>query len=159
VLATLALSLAAAGPSLAASSCADKVIDDWYDGRIDGTYALPCYDDAIEQLPRDLRDYSSASDDIKRALQSAMRGQKAPPNRDPAPTDERPDATPGTPGPNDPNAPPDGPEALPPVGESASSVPMPLLVLSGLALLLVAGGSAGYVVRRLQARRLPPPAL
>lgn len=157
MLATLALSLAAAGPSLAASSCADKVIDDWYDGRIDGTYALPCYDDAIEQLPRDLRDYSSASDDIKRALQAAMRGQKAPPNRDPAPTDERPDDV--TPGPDDPNAPPGGPEVLPPVGESASSVPVPLLVLAGLALLLVAGGSAGYLVRRIQSRRLPPPAL
>ena len=35
----------------------------------------------------------------------------------------------------------------------------PLLILAGLALLLVAGGSAGYLLRRVQARRLPPPAV
>jgi len=38
-------------------------------------------------------------------------------------------------------------------------VPVPLLILAGLALLLVAGGSAGYVIRRLQSRRIPPPAV
>jgi hypothetical protein len=38
-------------------------------------------------------------------------------------------------------------------------VPIPLLILAGLALLLVAGGSAGYLIRRFQARRIPPPAL
>jgi uncharacterized membrane protein len=38
-------------------------------------------------------------------------------------------------------------------------VPVPLLILAGLALLLVAGGSAGYLIRRLQSRRLPPPAV
>ena len=33
----------------AASSCGRAVIDDWYDnGRVDGTYALHCYDDAID---------------------------------------------------------------------------------------------------------------
>ena len=37
--------------------------------------------------------------------------------------------------------------------ESASSVPIPLLILAGLALLLIAAGSAGYVIRRVQARR------
>ena len=43
------------------SSCGRAVIDDWYDnGRVDGTYALHCYDDAIDTLPRDVRDYSSA---------------------------------------------------------------------------------------------------
>ena len=41
--------------------------------------------------------------------------------------------------------------------DSASSVPIPLLILAGLALLLIAAGTAGYVIRRLQARRLPPP--
>ena len=40
--------------------------------------------------------------------------------------------------------------------DSASSIPIPLLILAGLALLLVAGGSAGYVIRRIQARRVPP---
>jgi hypothetical protein len=43
--------------------------------------------------------------------------------------------------------------------DSASSVPVPLLVLAGLALLLIAGGSAGYFVRRYQNRNNPPPAV
>ena len=166
VLGLLVLSLLAAGPA-AASACGDKVIDDWYDGRIDGTYPLPCYDDAIEQLPRDLRDYSSAPDDIMRALQAAMRGEKAPPNKDPAIAVEPPDdPPPATPPREDPPTTPTEPNDPRPVdtvalptdpGSSASSVPVPLLVLAGLALLLIAGGSAGYIVRRLQARRIPPP--
>ena len=34
-----------------------------------------------------------------------------------------------------------------------SSVPIPLLILGGLALLLLAAGAAGYLSRRSQARR------
>ena len=52
------------------------------------------------------------------------------------------------------------PEAAGPVdSDSASSVPIPLLVLAGLALLLIAGGSAGYFIRRYQGRNNPPPAV
>lgn len=169
----LALALAAlavtAAPAAAAKSCGLQIIDDWYDdGRVDGTYALQCYDDAIEGLPRDVRDYSSAKDDITRAMQAKMRGEAAPPATtdptpdDPAPGEEPEDSTdtngtpPGSgPGPKDGDTEVSGPVD----GESASSVPIPLLVLAGLALLLVAAGSAGYVMRRLQARRITPPAL
>jgi hypothetical protein len=152
------LLVATAPPASAAPSCGRQVIDDWYDnGRVDGTYPLHCYDDAIEILPRDVRDYSSAKEDIERALQAKLRGQPAPPAR----TDPSPDAGTST----DPSTTPpskDPPEgggtiAAPPASESASSVPIPLLILAGLALLLVAGGSAGYVIRRYQSRRLPPP--
>lgn len=145
-------------PGAAAASCGSLVINDWYDdGRVDGTYALHCYDDAIEILPRDVRDYSSAKEDIERALQAKRRGEPAPPaTTDPSPDGEGSGGT-GSGGTDDPTAP--GGEAVPPVGESASSVPVPLLILAGLALLLVVGGSAGYVVRRLQSRRIPPPAL
>ena len=38
------------------------------DGRIDGTYAVSCYRDALKSLPADVRVYSSASDDISQAL-------------------------------------------------------------------------------------------
>ena len=81
--------LAVASPAAAAASCGRAVIDDWYDnGRVDGTYALHCYDDAIEILPRDVRDYSSAKDDIQRALQTRKRGEPAPPaTTDPTPDD------------------------------------------------------------------------
>jgi hypothetical protein len=158
--------LVLAGPASAAKPCGRQVLDDWNDGRIDGTYALHCYDDAIELIPRDVRYYSSAEEDINRAMQAAMRKEKAPPNsggvpvappEEPAETD-----TTTTEGTATPPPPPDdlGPEVAPEVGsESVSSVPIPLLILAGLALLLVAGGSAGYLLRRIQSRRLPPPAV
>ena len=81
LLALLALALlVSAGPAAAAKSCGKKVVDDWYaDGRVDGTYPPHCYDDAIEILPRDVRDYSSAKDDISRALQNRLNGLPAPP--------------------------------------------------------------------------------
>ena len=166
-LAALLALLALAGPASAAKSCGRLVLDDWNDGRVDGTYELHCYDDAIELIPRDVRYYSSAEEDIKRALLAARRGDEAPPNSgggQVAPPDEpvdEPDTT-TTEGSTS-NPPPGdgpGPEVAPDVGsESVSSVPIPLLILAGLALLLVAGGSAGYLVRRLQARRMPPPAV
>lgn len=170
LLALLVSVLAAAGPAAAAKSCGEQVIDDWYDdGRVDRTYAFHCYDDAIEALPRDVRDYSSAREDIQRALQAALRGEPAPPARtdpspdgddappdDPGPGSDTTDTT-GTPPVNGPDDPAETTASPPTDTESASSVPLPLLVLAGLALLLALGGSAGYLARRLQARRLPPP--
>jgi hypothetical protein len=170
-LAALLTLLATAAPAGAAASCGRQVIDDWYDdGRVDGTYALHCYDDAIEALPRDVRDYSSAKEDIERALQARLRGQPAPPpTTDPSPTAEEPtdpDNPVSSEDPEDPATTTDVPEDTPGAeaaaetdGESASSVPLPLLVLAGLALLLIAGGSAGYLFRRYRGRDLPPPAV
>ena len=182
--AALVLLVVATMPAGAAASCGRQVIDDWYDdGRVDGTYALHCYDDAIEILPRDVRDYSSAKEDIERALQAKLRGKPAPPATtdptpddpapdEPTPDDEEPSGTPpgSTPKPPSAEPKPSGqppsvddpgsvPEAAPTLSESPTSVPVPLLILAGLALLLVAGGSAGYVIRRLQSRRIPPPAV
>ena len=159
--------LAVASPAAAAPSCGRAVIDDWYDnGRVDGTYALHCYDDAIDTLPRDVRDYSSAKDDIQRALQARKRGEAAPPaTTDPTPGEDGGTSGGGTSGGSGgsgtPGAEPtDGGSeaggAIDAESDSASSVPIPLLILAGLALLLVAAGCAGYVVRRIQARRLPP---
>ena len=169
-LAALLAVLAVAAPAGAAASCGRQVIDDWYDdGRVDGTYALHCYDDAIEALPRDVRDYSSAKEDIERALQARLRGQPAPAaTEDPSPArTEDPDTSVSSEDPDDPTSTgsqsdPDagGAEAASATdGESASSVPLPLLVLAGLALLLVAGGSAGYLYRRYRGGDAPPPAV
>ena len=156
--------LVAAAPASAAKSCGRQVIDDWYDnGRVDRTYPLQCYDDAIEALPPDVRDYSSAKEDIQRALQFRLRGQAPPPARtDPSPgTSSKPTKPPknqATDAIDPKNENP--PEAAAEVdSDSASSVPIPLLVLAGLALLLIAGGSAGYLVRKRQGRNNPPPAV
>ena len=179
LVAAFATVLMVAGPAAAAKSCGRAVIDDWYeDGRVDGTYALHCYDDAIENLPRDVRDYSSAKDDIQRALQARKRGEDAPPAQtDPTPGDDGSSSSggggtsggsggSGTPGaeetPTETTAPANGDEeggseaAGPTDTDSASSVPIPLLILAGLALLLIAGGTAGYLIRRYQSRRIPP---
>jgi hypothetical protein len=64
--------LAVCGPGTAATSCASRLLADWQDGRIDGTYAVPCYRQALSALPEDVRVYSSASDDIRRALQARL---------------------------------------------------------------------------------------
>lgn len=59
------------------SSCGDEVVADWSDGRIDGVYPLHCYEAAVAGLPEDVRAYSSAADDIARALQERVRAQAA----------------------------------------------------------------------------------
>ena len=63
-----ALLLATVRPAAAATPCWKALLNDWYDGRIDNTYALHCYTDALKHLPPDVQTYSSAHDDIERAL-------------------------------------------------------------------------------------------
>src|SRR6266446_5262894 len=66
-----ALMLATVRPAAAATPCWKALLNDWYDGRIDNTYALHCYSEALTHLPADVATYSSAHDDIFRALQNA----------------------------------------------------------------------------------------
>ena len=57
----------------AGTSCAQRVLRVWTDnGRVDGMYPSKCYLDAIGSLPEDVRTYSSAVDDISRAMQSSQ---------------------------------------------------------------------------------------
>jgi hypothetical protein len=61
------------------STCADALLKDWADGRIDATYRLECYRAALKSLPVDLQVYSQAPEDISQALsqrivQSRQRG-------------------------------------------------------------------------------------
>ena len=159
VLAALAL----AGPAAAASkNCADDVISDWYgDGRVDKVFPLPCYQQAIRSLPVDVLDYSNAKQDILRALAFARKGEKDPgPSGGSQTTGNGGTTTSGTGGggPSDPSHPGDeggtGTDATGAVDTSGpSSLPIPLLILGGLALLLLAAGGAGYLSRRAQARR------
>jgi hypothetical protein len=71
LLALAALLLAAlvfSGVAQAKTSCVSRLLADWRDGRIDGTYSVACYRTALAHLPDDVRIYSSAESDIKRAL-------------------------------------------------------------------------------------------
>jgi hypothetical protein len=54
------------------ASCARAVLADWADGRIDRVYPIRCYREAMKSLPADLEVYSSAPDDIARALRSSI---------------------------------------------------------------------------------------
>jgi len=66
------LAFAVTGTAGAAPSCGSRLLADWRDGRIDNTYPVKCYRQALAQLPEDVRVYSSAPADITRALQARL---------------------------------------------------------------------------------------
>src|SRR5438552_1047701 len=68
----LALAALLPGQAAAGTPCWKKVLNDWSNNRAIGHYPLHCYRDAIRNLPEDLRDYSSAADDINAALQAQI---------------------------------------------------------------------------------------
>ncbi len=136
-----------------ATPCGDAVLADWFDnGRIDRLYQAHCYEEAIDDIPDDLRDYANAEEIIGRALQASLRNELAPGGVDPTPDDNP--SRPGAPaypgGPSDPSEPTEpGSEAAPDVDTSGiSSVPIPLLVLGGMSVALLGAGGLGYLSRR-----------
>jgi hypothetical protein len=149
----------------AVTPCWKRLINDWYDGRIDRTYPASCYRQAIKNLPEDVDAYSTAREDLERALLSAARrkgsaldaddpippgpGNEAGPKaEDPQEGDE--EAAPPLPGSDDGDS---GGllETFRP--SSADEIPVPLLVLGGLAVLLLGAAAASFVARKIQARR------
>jgi hypothetical protein len=66
------MALAITGTAGAAQSCGSRVLADWRDGRLDGTYPVGCYRQALAELPEDVRVYSTAQADITRALQARL---------------------------------------------------------------------------------------
>ncbi len=174
VVAALFAAVVHASPAAAATPCWKLLLNDWYDGRIDHTYAVHCYQDALNHLPADVQTYSSAHDDILRALQSAIAkekkaGKTVQPNSPVAPqTSTTTTTTTSTTGTSStstttvavvPGRKPD--KGIGGVAEqlnpsSSTSLPLPLLVLGGLAILLVAAGAAGLAAKRIQARKQAP---
>ena len=57
------------GPAAGATDCSTRLLSDWRDGRIDATYPVHCYREALANLPEDLQVYSTAEGDLTRALQ------------------------------------------------------------------------------------------
>jgi hypothetical protein len=176
-LAVLALAVAGlalgAAPAAAATPCWKQVLNDWFvDGRIDGTYPVQCYTEAQQHLGEDAVNYSGAPGDIQRALLAAIRQDRGSGSRgDPPATG----ATGGSTGGSGPTADggtssPDTTSSSPPVKRkgpvqraidwvgpsNAESIPVPLLVLAGIALLLLAAAGASFAARRVQARRVRP---
>jgi hypothetical protein len=101
----------------AATDCRQQVIADWSaDGRVDRVYGLQCYQDAIEALAPDIRDYTDAQESIERAQMLALRakGQRTQAQQGQAPARSLAAA-----------------ELVEP--SDATPVPVPLLVLGALA--------------------------
>jgi hypothetical protein len=153
IILSLVTAKSVASPASAATPCGKKVLADWFDnGRIDRLYPLNCYEEAIDAIPADLRDYADAEEIITRALQAALNGNLAPGGADPTPDDSDPGGTGngGNGGSGDGSG--NSPQAAPGVDTSdPSSLPIPLLVLGGMSLALLAAGGLGYVSRRRQA--------
>jgi hypothetical protein len=181
-LATLLVIVAAAfaatvGAASAKTPCGEKVIDDWYGsktGQLSHVYPLHCYSDALKivQGRTDISLYSNARQDILLALQQAIGKGGGGSSPDVTATYVTADALPSfLGGPDRKNrgqAPlkyrpltilprkinnPGGPIADVFHSSSASSVPLPAIVLGAIAVLLLALGSAAYLARRRQLRR------
>jgi hypothetical protein len=141
-----------------ASACSNALIHDWYvDGRIDRTYPIHCYREALRDIPEDQIVYGTLRDDLNRALQNVIRKHNG-------------DVTPMTP------VPPGGGGGGNDSGDAsgthdegffhwlatkigpstANSVPVPLLVLGGLALALMAAAAVSFFARRYQAKKAAP---
>jgi hypothetical protein len=135
----------------AQSKCGKQVLQDWSDnGRVDKLYPLHCYEDGIDQIPKDLAPYVDAEQVISRALSSALNDELAPGGCDPTPDEDNSNLCRGIPGgAGNNNGGAAGPEAAPNVDSSgATSIPVPLLVLGGMSVALLAAGALGYLSRR-----------
>jgi len=154
----------------AAGPCRNDIYDDWYqDGKIASTYPITCYRDAIKHVHGDAQIYSSLTDDIRAAMQAAIskaHGKSNVPSQvgKGVPASEASSSSSGS-GPNSssdaskrPTSPVDVSTIASPVADSGggSGVPVPLLVLGGLALLLAAAGAIGMLARRRSDRPSAP---
>ena len=126
------------------TKCGEQIVADWFDnGRIDRLYPLHCYEEAIDAIPKDIRDYADAADVINRALQAALNGKLDQGGPDPTPGKNR---KIGTGSGKDENGNGQATGAIDTSGPS--SVPIPLIVLGGISLALLAAGGYGYLSRR-----------
>lgn len=138
LLAGLVAALVTAGSGGAATPCSEAILADWLDNsRIDRIYDLPCYEAAIDSIPTDLLDYTDAADVISRAFHDASGRRLENRQLEGPSTTEQP------------------PGVVPVVDSSAStSVPIPLLVLGGMSVILLAAGGLGYTSRRRREQTL-----
>jgi len=126
----------AAGAQIA---CWRQVLFAWSKGVVGNGYPIRCYESALAHMPEDMRVYSSAQDDVQRAMLAAIRAQGRP-------TDRRPAAAAGA------------SRAAAAAGDPASAehtrgVPTPLLVLCGILVALAAAGCFLPVRRALRRSR------
>jgi cobalamin biosynthesis Mg chelatase CobN len=168
----IVLSVLLPASAKAAVPCRDRVYNDWYrHGKIASTYPLSCYRDALKHVPSDAAIYSSLKDDIRSALQAAIershgktvptevghglvtpissqvKGTSVVKTSTTSKTTTTSSETPTT----APVAQTQTIHAAAPASASGSSgLPLPILVLGGLALLLAGVGAVGAGVRHFK---------
>jgi hypothetical protein len=141
LLSCVTVAVIAAGPAQATAPtkpCWQRVLADWTNGSIQRTYAASCYADALKRLPTDVRLYSDADEDIRRAMLAALR--KGPTS-----------GAPGGPGSQAQRV------AATPATSSGRRLPLPVLIVVTFALTLAAAGLVSLLrARRVAARRAKP---
>lgn len=149
ILAAACVAVAApSGAHAAKPPCGVAVLKDWADGKLSRSYPVRCYQDALNRMPEDMRSYTTAPDDIQRALLARLRAGRThhfAPTRHlqkaAAPATQRTGRGLER-------------EALAASGvdaaSSATRMPIPLVVLGVVGLLLVLAGTAGVVRLRLR---------
>jgi hypothetical protein len=146
--ATAALAFGA-GSAAAAKSCGGKIIDDWYvDNTINGQYPARCYRQALGRVNDQMRIYSNLPDELERGLRAAVAREGVLGTRTTKIQLSRSTQSRKSSGPIQ--------RVLGELGpDRADSIPIPLMILAGVALLLIAAGAASAIVRRLNGRRTP----
>jgi hypothetical protein len=179
LVAAVAVGSAQAAPAAlqaATSTCWRDVVNDWiqHQPNIVGDYPIPCYTQAIQHLNQypDVTGYSSAPDDIHRALLAAIRNDRgdgggggssssssggggggSSSNSSGGGGDGNTSAT-GDTGSSDSGG---GSGLLGLFGaHDATSVPLPLIILGSLAVLLALAAFGTWLARRIQTRRPAP---
>lgn len=143
-------------PSVASAEtvpCRDKVVNDWeHDGKVPSTFPVACYRDALAHMRGGDTIYTSMQQDIQSAMQAAIErshGKKVPKliGKGFTPTQLVTDHSGGGPKAASSQT---STNASEPVESTSSSsgLPVPLIVLGGLALVLVAAGGLGMIARR-----------
>lgn len=166
LLALLGLAVGAPAGAQAKEPCRDRIFNDWYkDGKVASTYPLSCYRDALKHIPPDVGVYSSLGDDIRLALQAAVNrshGQKVPDQIGNSQLTSSTGATSTTKHRTKDSAPtspdpgqmttksPTKTTSIATTSSSSSGPPLPVLVLGGVAVALVAAGGIGLGVRRFR---------
>jgi hypothetical protein len=170
LVALLAGSVATA-PASAQAPCWKRLLNDWYDGQIQNSYLLSCYQQAIDHLPADVRQYSTAAEDIARARTLAIAERDRQAEAGSGTTTGEEDVVPPPPNTNttggetNPSTTSGNPKKKGPIGKaiqnlnpsSPDAFPLPLLILGALAILLLGAGVAGMVWRRYQGERPSSP--
>ncbi len=144
------VSLALGVGSASAKSCAGAVINDWYqDNTINGQYAARCYREALGRVGDQMRIYSNLPDELERGLRRAIAREAVLGTNKTITQNSRSTAAHRNNGPIQ--------RVLGELGpDRADSIPIPLIILAGVALLLIAAGAASALVRRLNGRRNTP---